>query len=101
MIACEIQLQHVIRDKIRDKIQSETKFSPRQNSVREKVREKDILSGKKNCQKKIGLGRCLGFPVCEVSCLGEIDAYHHEAVCTHRSKHPHLFRTKKIYYVMN
>ena len=45
MIACEIQLRYVIRDKIRDKIQYKTKSSPRQffffvrkkNFVRKKI----------------------------------------------------------------
>ena len=37
MIAYEIQLRYVIRDKIRDNIQSEVKFSPRQNSVQDKI----------------------------------------------------------------
>ena len=60
MIAYEIQLRYVIPDKI----QSETKFSPT-----------------KICQNKLseknGLRHCLGFPVRNVSCLGQIDAYHH------------------------
>ena len=38
MIAYEIQLWYVIRDKIQDKIQSEIKLSPR------KIREKFFLS---------------------------------------------------------
>ena len=45
MIAYEIQLQYVIRDKI----QSETKLSPKQNPVREKkiLSEKFFLSENK------------------------------------------------------
>ena len=39
MVAYEIQLRYVIRDKIQDKIQSETKS------------EKNIFCQKKNCQK--------------------------------------------------
>ena len=48
MIAYEIQLWHVIRDKIRDKIQSKTKFSPRQNfvSVRDKFQSEKKFAGK-------------------------------------------------------
>ena len=53
MIAYKIQLWYVIRDK----------FSPRQNL--KILSEKDIL------------GFCLGFPVRFLSCLGQIDAYHH------------------------
>ena len=46
----QLQLRYVIRDKI----QSETKFSLRQNSVRNKIQ-----SDKKNSQKKKILGFCL------------------------------------------
>ena len=60
MIACEIQLWFAIRDKI----QYETKFSPRQNSVREKIQEKNL--------SRI----CIGLTVTKVSCLGQINAYH-------------------------
>ena len=37
MIAYEIQLRYLIRDKIRDKLQSETKFSLRKNLRNSKV----------------------------------------------------------------
>ena len=58
MIAYEIQLLYAIRDKS----QSEKKF------------EKKTFCWKKIVRKKIGLGHCLGFPVCKVICLGQIDA---------------------------
>ena len=62
MIAYEIQLRYVIRDKIPS----------------EKKSEKNIfLLEKKNYQKKICLRCYLGFPVHKVSCLEQIDAYHH------------------------
>ena len=48
MIAYEIQLRYVILGKI----QSETKSSPRQNSVREKNQRKSFFCQKKNYQKK-------------------------------------------------
>ena len=91
MIAYEIQLGYVIRDKIQSEIkftpnQSEAKFSPRQNSVRKKISLKKKFSQKICCQKinsqifsqtEFSLRCCLGFPVDKVSCLGQIDAYHH------------------------
>ena len=45
MVAYEIQLRYVIRDKIRDKIQTETKSSQRQNFFVKKnfVRKKIVL----------------------------------------------------------
>ena len=55
MIAYEIQLRYVIRDKI----QAKTKFSLRQNSVQDKIQsetksEKNtFLLEKKYCKKKI------------------------------------------------
>ena len=64
MIAYEIQLRYVIRDKIQSKKKSEKKIF---------------------CQKKNYLRRCLGFSVHKVSCLGQIDAYHHYAVYTYRN----------------
>ena len=77
MIAYEIQLRYVIRDKIQSqtKFQSQTKSSPRQNSVREKNPRKIFFVGKKIVRKKTCLGRCLGLAVRKVSCL--IDAHHH------------------------
>ena len=51
MIAYEIQLWYVIRDKIRDKIQSGTKSSLRQNSVQDKTR--GFFVGKKSIRKSI------------------------------------------------
>ena len=62
MIAYEIQLRYVIRDKI----QSEAKYSPRQNSVREKS-EKNIFCQKKNLLEKNCLGFCLGLTETKVS----------------------------------
>ena len=60
MIAYEIQLWYVIRDKlcprqnaVRDKMQSETKCSPRQNSVRDKVQEFFIYQKNNFVGKKI------------------------------------------------
>ena len=55
MIAYEIQLRYVIRDKIQSKT----------NSVQNKIQSKKILSGKKICQKKNSwifswTGFCLG-----------------------------------------
>ena len=44
MIAYEVQLRYVIRDKIRGKIHSMTKSSPRQNSVRDKFGLRQIWS---------------------------------------------------------
>ena len=82
MIAYKIQLWYVIQDKIRDRIHSETKFSPRQKPVQDKIQsekkseKKIFLSEKKFYQKKNCLRHCLRFPVCKVSCLGQIDAYH-------------------------
>ena len=61
-----MQLRYVIRDKIRYKIQSEKKSE-----------KKFFLSEKKIVRKNICHGHCLGFPVCKVSSLGQIDAYHH------------------------
>ena len=52
MIAYEIQLLYVIRNK------SETKSSPRQNSVQEKVREKDVLSEKILLEKFVSGSQC-------------------------------------------
>ena len=49
MIVYEIQLQYVIQDQI----QSETKSSPRQNSIWEKNWRKDFIAKKENCWKKI------------------------------------------------
>ena len=72
MIAYKIQLWYVIRDKI----QSQTKSGPGHNPVQDKVQEKYFLSEKKIVRKKFCLGCCLGFPVCKVSCLGQIDVYH-------------------------
>ena len=65
MIAYEIQLRYVIRDKIQSKKKSEKNFFVRKKFVGKKL------------QKKICLEYCLRFPVCKVSCLGQIDAYHH------------------------
>ena len=48
MIAYEIELRYVIRDKI----QSETKSSTRQNSVRDKIQSKTKFSLRKNWEKK-------------------------------------------------
>ena len=52
MIAYEIQLWYVIRDKIREKIQSETK-----NPARDKIWEKNFCQkkqfGRKKCKNKI------------------------------------------------
>ena len=48
MIAHEIQLQNVIRDKI----QSETKFSPKQNTVRDKFSLKKNFVRKKFLSEK-------------------------------------------------
>ena len=72
MIAYEIQLRYVIRDK----------FSPRENSVGRNFSGIKILLEKKFCRKKNSqifswTEFCLGFPVCFLSCLGQIDAYHH------------------------
>ena len=80
MIAYEIQLPYVIRDKIREKIQSKKKFIPRQNPVQDKIQPKKkqkISLSEKNFVRKICLGHCLRFPVHYFSCLGQIDAYHH------------------------
>ena len=80
MIAYEIQLRYVIRDKIRDKIQSKTKsslriiiFYEKENFVRKKIAEK-------NC-----LGHCLTFPVLCLSCLRQIDVYHHQVAKKYRN----------------
>ena len=56
MIAYEIQLRYVIRDKIRDKIQSDTKFSLRQIFFC----QKKILSEKKLSQILSQTEFCLG-----------------------------------------
>ena len=63
MIAYEIQLRYVIRDKI----QSEKKNF---------FRKKDFC-WKKNFVRKNCLGFCLGLSVLKVSCVGQIYAYHH------------------------
>ena len=73
MIAYKIQLQYVIQDQI----QSKTKFSLRKNLRKNFFCWKKILSEKENCQEKICLEHSLGFPVHKVSCLGQINAYHH------------------------
>ena len=72
MIAHEIQLGYVIRGKI----QSETKSRLRQNPSKIFLSEK-ILLEKIIVSKNICVGCCLRFPVRKVSCLGQIDAYHH------------------------
>ena len=56
MIAYEIQLLYVIRDKIRDKIYFETNFCQEKNLLEKKLSW--ILSQTEFC-----LGRCLRFPV--------------------------------------
>ena len=61
MIAYEIQLRYVIQDKIQSEKKSEKK----------KIIRKKIVKKKKNSEKN-GLRWCLGFPVCKVSCLGQI-----------------------------
>ena len=79
MIAYEIQLQYVIRDKI----QSETKFSPRQNLRIFFFPTKFFFAGKNFFIRKKILGFCLGLNLSQIpsalilSCLGQIDAYHH------------------------
>ena len=65
-----------MRDKnsVGDKIHPETKFSSRKNASK-------IFLLVKNIVRKI----CLTFPVRKVSCLGQIDANHHQAVHTYRN----------------
>ena len=103
MIAYEIQLRYVIRDKIQSETkfslnQSETKFSLRQNSVQDKIQsqtkseifffrqnflcqEKIIYQKKKICWKKfsfcLGLNFVSDFQCAFLSCFGQIDAYYH------------------------
>ena len=66
MIAYEIQLRYVIRDKIRDK-----KFSLRQNSVKENPRKRFFVR-KKIVRQKNCLRHCLRFPVCKVAVLDKL-----------------------------
>ena len=70
MIAYEIQLWYV----------SETKISPRQNPVQDKIESKKKSEKKIFCQKKI-LSRTLS----QIS-SAQIDAYHHKAECTYRNE---------------
>ena len=63
MIAYEMQLRYVIRDKIQSEKKSEKKFFVGKYFVRKKI------FARKNC-----LAHCLGFPVRKVSCLGQINA---------------------------
>ena len=78
MIAYEIQLQCVIRDKI----QSETESSLRQNSIRDRIQSETKFSPRKNLRKYFLFKKilsekiCLRFPERKVSCLEQIDAYH-------------------------
>ena len=74
------------QNSVRGKVQSETKYSLRHNSVQEKIVRKKNLSEKKIVSKKNCLRHCLQFPVRKVSCLEQIDAYHHEAENTYRNK---------------
>ena len=104
MIAYEIQLRYVIRDKIQSETKSEILFFfemflwQKKNFIgKTNFLWKFFFYWKKNCweknslkknllgkrflgffsQTEFCLGCCLGFPVRILSCLGQIDAYHH------------------------
>ena len=72
--------QNLVRDK----------FSPRQNSVLDKIQNFFLLEkkfvGKKNLRFCLGLNFVTDFQCTFLSCLGQIDAYHHQAVYTCRNK---------------
>ena len=76
MIAYEIQLWYVIRDKI----QSET------NSFRDKIQSKAKFSQEKNFEKNYWKKNFVGKKLSDMSCLGQIDACHHLAVYTYRNE---------------
>ena len=83
MIACEIQLRYVIRDKIqsktnsvRDKIQSETKFLSEKIFFEKNFYWEKSLA-KKNLRFYLRLNFVSDFQCTFLSCLGQIDAYHH------------------------
>ena len=82
MIADEIQLWYVIQDKL----QSETIFSPRQNSVWGKKSKKKIFLSEKKFVEKKSSQIYLGLTVTKVNCLGQINAYHHQAVYGYHNK---------------
>ena len=69
------------QNSVQDKIQSEKK-----NFVRKKIVGKKFLLEKIILSEKVCLRFCLGLTVVKVSCLGQIDAYHHKEVCTHHNK---------------
>ena len=88
MIEYEIQLRYVIRGKIQsesvlDKIQSKTKFSLRkiQEFFQKKYCWKKKFVGKKILRFFLRLNFVLDvvsdFQCTFLSCLGQIDAYHH------------------------